>query len=109
MKMAAPESLTTSQSTGPQQKQPSNEGNSFQESPATAQSHSQPQQSTGIFSGLFKLASDTVSSPQTAPGQSPPNPENQNVPKQGTLEGAPNEPSQGASPQPQSGGFLSGL
>uniref|UniRef100_A0A8C2Q4T7 Uncharacterized protein n=1 Tax=Cyprinus carpio TaxID=7962 RepID=A0A8C2Q4T7_CYPCA len=109
LKMAAPEILTTNQSTGPQQQQPSNEENSFQESPATAQSHSQPQQSTGIFSGLLKLGSDTVSSPQTAPAQSAPNPENQNVPKQGTLEGAPNEPPQGASPQPQSGGFLSGL
>ncbi len=109
LKMTAPESLTTSQSTGPQQQQPSNEGNSFQESPATAQSHSQPQQSIGIFSGLFKLASDTVSNPQTAPSQSAPNPKNLNVPKQGTLEVAPNEPSQGASPQPQSGGFLSGL
>jgi len=110
LKMAAPESFTTSsQLAGQQQQQPSHEGSSFQESPANTQSHSQPQQSTGIFSGLFKLASDTVSSPQTANIQSAPGHENQNVTKQVALEGTSNEPSQGASPQPQSGGFLSGL
>ncbi|CAM4545023.1 unnamed protein product [Leuciscus chuanchicus] len=110
LKMAAPESFTTSSQLGGQQQQePSNEGSSFQESPANTQSPSQPQQSTGIFSGLFKLASDTVSSPQTANIQSAPGHENQNVNKQVSLEVPSNEPSQGASPQPQSGGFLSGL
>ncbi|XP_077097961.1 uncharacterized protein LOC143749307 [Siphateles boraxobius] len=109
LKMAAPENFTTSsQLAGKLQQQPSNEGSSLQESPAKTQNPSQPQQSTGIFSGLFKLASDTVSNPETANIQSAPGLENQNVTKQVALEGT-SKPSQGASPQPQSGGFLSGL
>ncbi|XP_068077513.1 uncharacterized protein unc13ba isoform X2 [Danio rerio] len=116
LKIAAPESFNTNnQSASPQHQQPSSEGNALQETPGAqgqsqpaAQSHSQPQ-STGLFSGLLKLASDTVSNSQTTSAQSAPVPEKQNVPKQVSLESVSNEPSQGASPQPQSGSFLSGL
>ncbi|XP_055054595.2 uncharacterized protein [Misgurnus anguillicaudatus] len=107
LKIAAPEST---QAAGPQQ-QPS----SHKEAPATAQNNNKTQQSAvppqagGIFSGLFKLAHDTGASHETSFSQSKSGPENQGEPKHNTTQQTSQETFQGASPQSQSGGFLSGL
>ncbi|KAL7839133.1 hypothetical protein SRHO_G00257910 [Serrasalmus rhombeus] len=114
LKMATPESVDTSNQPAGTQLEPVPSGNlPSKPSPAGADKQQQkatvPPQGGGLLSGLFKLASDTISNPSgTAAQQAPGPPSSQPDQKSATTEELTQGARQGAAP-PSQQGLLSGL
>ncbi|KAL6466139.1 hypothetical protein MHYP_G00262720 [Metynnis hypsauchen] len=114
LKMATPESVDTSNQPAGTQREPVPSGNQLSK-PSPAGADNQPQKTTvppqggGLLSGLFKLASDTISNPPaTAAQQAPGPPSSQPDQKSATTEELTQGAKQGAAP-PSQQGLLSGL